>query len=57
VLDELNQLLAEILAAQQADEGLGRIAQSLELAVTPGKRRLAAGDRPDWVTFDAARTE
>jgi hypothetical protein len=27
------------------------------LAITPGKGRLAADDRPDWVTFDAARTE
>ena len=28
-----------------------------KLAIKPGKGRLAAGDRPDWVTFDAARTE
>ncbi len=28
-----------------------------KLALNPGKGRLAAGDRPDWVTFDAARTE
>ncbi len=28
-----------------------------ELAITPGNGRLAAGDRPDWVTFDTARTE
>src|SRR6266699_3368732 len=27
------------------------------LAIKPGKGRIAAGDRPDWVTFDAARTE
>ena len=27
------------------------------LAITPGNGRLASGDRPDWVTFDAARTE
>src|SRR5467141_2656244 len=31
-LDKLDQLLAQILAAQQADEGLGRIAQSLDHA-------------------------
>ena len=28
-----------------------------KLAIKPGNGRLAAGDRPDWVTFDAARTE
>ncbi len=28
-----------------------------KLAIKPGMGRLAAGDRPDWVTFDAARTE
>jgi hypothetical protein len=27
------------------------------LALTPGIGRLAADDRPDWVTFDTARTE
>jgi len=27
------------------------------LAITPGNGRLATGDRPDWVTFDTARTE
>jgi len=27
------------------------------LAITPGNGRLAADNRPDWVTFDAARTE
>jgi hypothetical protein len=28
-----------------------------KLALNPGKGRLAGSDRPDWVTFDAARTE
>jgi hypothetical protein len=28
-----------------------------KLAITPGMGRLAGDDRPDWVTFDAARTE
>ena len=27
------------------------------LAIAPGNGRLAAGDRPDWVTFDAAPTQ
>src|SRR5256886_11159033 len=27
------------------------------LAITPANGRLAAGDRPDWVMFDTARTE
>ncbi len=28
-----------------------------KLAITPGMGRLAGDNRPDWVTFDAARTE
>jgi len=28
-----------------------------KLAITPGMGRLAGDDRPDWVTFDAVRTE
>jgi len=28
-----------------------------QLAITPGMGRLAGGDRPDWVTFDTARTQ